>query len=516
MPCATVPPARPTRTADREFLDDLEGRLAPLDRAILLGEWKQAVGRATDLAPIQTARARLLAPPVVLERVRAARSRSEPGSYGRRLELLERVVLECRIEQAPEIVARREPLEVRMARFRPRWHGRRVGRAVPRKAITEDPDRGERERAWRAEDALYRPMEDDLRRLVEDRTARVRELGFRSLPEYRLRFEGLSVGRMRELIETALRYVRPEMRRQRDLFEDRFHERGWFPWDRWYLNRQEGQLPDSAFPGRTLLAEVTQSLRRWGFPPSAFRFRVDRHDLSEGGLCLAPDPPRDVRIVVHPATSWFSTIALFHEVGHALASRSIRPTLSHLLRWHEHVPGFAGAAEGQGRFFEQLAISETWLRSRPWIRPEIIDPAVATARRFPLSAIGSLASWVLPELDLYEHPGRDPSEASVRVARSIFGFDDFEPRSFADGFWIRGPCYSVSYVIAELLRPIHNRAVLEHVGGDLWPNPKVGPWFARTWFRDGSAYDWWTRLREVTGRPFDARPFNEEMRAIAG
>jgi hypothetical protein len=490
--------------------------LARLDRRILLAEWREAVGRPADFAPLQAARARLLGSPEVLDSIRAARRRGTRGTVDRKLELLERVVLQCRIEQAPEIVRRRVPLEARIAKFRPRWHGRRVGRAVPRKAITQDPDRAERERAFRAEEPLYRPMEDDLLRLVADRNARAREFGYRSYPEYHLRFEGLTVARMRELIEDALRYVRPEMRRQRDAFEDRFHERGWFPWDRWYMNRQEGKLPDSAFPGRTLLAEITGSVRRWGFPPSAFRFRVNRHDLSSGGLCLAPDPPRDVRIVVHPSTSWFSTIALFHEVGHAISSRSVRPSLSHILRWHEHVPGFAAAAEGQGRFLEQIPISEAWLRSRSWIRPEIVDAAIGTARRFPLSAIGSLASWVLPELELYEHPNRDPRAEMRRTARSIFGFDDFESRSFADSFSVGNPCYSLSYVLAELLWPIHKRAVLEEVGGELWPNPKIGPWWVQRWFRDGSTYDWWTRLREITGRPFGSRAFNDEMRAVAG
>jgi hypothetical protein len=502
--------------APRGLADELERRLAPLDRQILLAEWRQAVGRPASFAPIQTARARVLGPPEVLDAIRAARRRGSTPTVDRKLELLERVVLQCRIEQAPEIVRRRVPLEAREARFRPRWHGRRVGRAVPRKAISQDPDRSERERAYRVEEPLYRPMEDSLRRLVADRNARAREFGYRSYPEYHLHFEGLTVARTRQLIEDALRYVRPEMRRQRDAFEDRFHERGWYPWDPWYFGRQEGRLPDSAFPSRTLLSEVTSSVRRWGFAPSAFRFRVNRHDLPSGGLCIAPDPPRDVRIVVHPSTSWSSTVALFHEVGHALASRSVRQPSSHLLRWHEHVPGFGAASEGQGRFFEQVPISDVWLRSRPWVPTEVVDAAVASARRFPLRSIGSLASWFLTELELYEHPHRDPSAVKRRIARSIFGYDDFEPQSFADGFSIGLPCYSVSYVIAELLWPIHKRAVLEEVGGELWPNPKIGPWFVDRWFREGSAYDWWTRLREVTGRSFDARAFNEEMRGVVG
>jgi hypothetical protein len=509
-----VPPANLHGDSDRAVLDDFERRLAPLDRKILVTEWRQAVGRPINLAPIQTARSDLLAPSEVLDRIRQARTRTHPGNVDRRLELLERVVLQCRIEQAPAIVARRVPLERREARFRPRWHGRRVGRAVVRRAFGQDPDRAERERAYRAEDPLYRPMEDDLRRLVAARNAQARELGFRSYPEYQLRFEGLTVARMRELIDDALRYARPEMRRHRAAFEDLTRERGWYPWDYWFIERREARIPDSVFPRRTLLEEVRGAVRKWGFTSAALRFRVDRHDLSSGGLCIAPNPPRDVRIVVHPSSSWGLTGALCHEVGHALASRSIRQPSSHLLRWHEHVPGFAGHSEGQGRFFEQIPTAESWLRSRSWIPPDTIEAGVRTAQRRPLSHLAGLAAWVLPELELYEHPNRDPTVEARRVARSIFGFDDFEPKSYADGFSIGLPCYSLSYVIAELLWPIHKRAVLEEVGGELWPNPKIGPWFVERWFQEGSAYDWWTRLREITGRPFDARAFNDEMRAV--
>jgi hypothetical protein len=98
----------------------------------------------------------------------------------------------------------------------------------------------------------------------------------------------------------------------------------------------------------------------------------------------------------------------------------------------------------------------------------------------------------------------------------VYGFDEYRPRSFADSFLVELPVYSPSYVYAELLRPQLTAAVLAEVGGELWPNPRVGPWLVDRWFRDGSSYDWWTRLREVTGRPFGARAFNAEMREVVG
>ena len=203
---------------------------------------------------------------------------------------------------------------------------------------------------------------------------------------------------------------------------------------------------------------------------------------------------------------------LFHEVGHALSSRSIRQPTSHLLRWHEGIPGFAGLAEGEGRFFEQIASSERWLRERPGLPSEHREAAIENERRAPLQTLAWLAGWVQQELTLYLHPDRDPVESGVRFARRLFGYDRYRGPPFANSFVVEAPLYSPSYVYAELLRPALNAALREEVGGELWPNARVGPWLVRHWFRDGTSFDWWTRLRELTGRPFGAGPFNAEMR----
>ncbi len=507
-------PGPPPGGEPRRFADELEGQLAPLDRRILLLEWRRVVGRVADDFAVQAARHRLLSPPDVLDRIRRYRAGSPEPQLDRRLELLGRAALQCRIEQGPEIVRRRSVLERRIGAFRPKWGGRRVARAVVRRAARVSPDRAERERGYRAEVPLYRPLEPELVALARLRNERARALGFRSYPDYRLRLEGLSVPRFEALVRSALRPVRAEMRRLRDSFQDRTGERGWYPWDIGYAAHLDFALPDALFPGASLFEQAVTAIRRWGFPRDVLRFRVDRHDLSSGGMCVAPDPPRDVRIVVHRAGGFPYCRAIFHEVGHAIASRSVRqPT--HLLRWHEHLPGFAGLAEGEGHFFEQIPESEAWLRSRSGRDDPELERRIAGARRVPLGSMAFLACWVLPELALYREPAPDPQALRVRWMRDVFGCDAFEPNSFADSFALEIPVYSASYVLAELLRPALTAAALEEVGGELWPNARIGPWLVRRWFRDGSSYDWWTRLREITGRPFGAGPFTDWARAVA-
>ncbi len=430
------------------------------------------------------------------------------------MELLDRAILEATIDQAPDIVRRRALLSDRIARFRPRWRGRRVGRAVVRREVRQNPDRAARERAFRAEEELYRPMEPELRELVVARNEAARAAGYRSYPEYRLSFEGWSVGRLQSLIDTAVRSTPAEMKRRRDRFAARTGESGWFPWDLARADETEASLPDRVFPGRGMFARVADAVGRWGFPPRTLRFRLTRHDLSAGGLTLAPDPPKDVRIVVHPIGGWRSYTTLFHEVGHAVNSASVRQP-SHLLRWHENLPGFAGIAEGEGRFFEQIASCPEWLATRPGLsRPGVIA-ATAVVRRAPLASVATLGAWIRTELALYLEPHRDPTDVAHRFRRAVFGFDSYAPVPFADAFSVRAPVYAPSYLFAELLRPCLTAAALRDVGGELWPNRRIGPWLVEHWFRDGSSYDWTDRLRAVTGGPLDARAFNAEMRALA-
>jgi len=195
----------------------LERRLAPLDRAILWVEWRQATGRATrGAASLQRRRLAVLAEPGLTEQLRSAMHELAPGSDRRRAELLLRTTREVQIEQAPEIVRLRDPLVRRISAFHPRWKGRRSSRGALWEIQRSNPDRAQREAAWRGEESLFRPMEPALAGLVALRNSRAREFGFRSFPEYRLAAEGLSVARLRELMDAATRWVPDEMARARE------------------------------------------------------------------------------------------------------------------------------------------------------------------------------------------------------------------------------------------------------------------------------------------------------------
>lgn len=500
----------------RRFVLDLDHRLERLDRAILIADWDLQTGRsAQGSARWQLRRSALLSDGRILAWVRAAKRRSWPDPFPRRLELLERVLLDSQVEQHPSVVNLRIDLERRLVAFRPLWNGRRVNRSVLHRVLRTDPDPSHRKRASYALEPLYRPLEGAVRELIRTRNERARALGYRSFAHLRLGFEGFTPARLEELADAATDWTAGRLRAIRARSDFPTLRSGWHPWDWNYARSRLASLPESRFPRSMMLPTILRAVGGWGFRTERYRFRVVFHDLPAGGLTLAPDPPKDVRILVHPQGGWNAYMVMFHEVGHAVHSASIRAP-RHLLRWHENVPGFAGFHEGIGSLFEEISRSERWLSAQPGITP-------AQARRFAevradsdVEGAASIAVWMGIEQALYRDPDRDPMPAARRRNRLLFGFDDYPTHSFVDSFWIEAPSYAPNYLFATLFHYQLARALRDRFGEPLWPNRRVGPWLAREWFAPGSLYDWVPRIRELSGRPFGARDFREAFRGPGG
>ena len=261
-----------------------------------------------------------------------------------------------------------------------------------------------------------------------------------------------------------------------------------------------------------MLGRVLRGVGRWGFPVSRMRFRVVFHDLPAGGLTLAPNPPSDVRILVHPRGGWHAYQAMFHEVGHAVQSASIRAP-PHLLRWHENVPGFGAMHEGIGGLFEEIPREVDWLVADAGIARPAAERFAQGHREMDLFTTAWICAWILPELHLYQHPDRTPIPATQRFERATFGFDRYDPLSFVNSFYVVDPLYSVNYLLAALFHYQLAASLRTRFGEPLWPNRRVGPWLTREWFAPGSLIDWVPHLREVTGKPFGAEAFSESFRA---
>ncbi len=512
MATLTLPGGTDPREVTR-FVREVDRRLQRFDQPLLREEWDLLAGHhPKDPDRRQLARTRFLSDPALLAWVRRALPRPVPPSARRRLELLERVLLDAQVEQAPEVVRLRGAMQRRILAFRPRWNGRPVNRAVVLKALHESPDRRVRRRAYYAGEPLHRSLEAELRELTGLRNDRARALGHSSFAEMRLASSGLTVGRLMELTEAVAPISRRRLRAVRDAFCERNRVDDWYPWDFSYARRTKVRLPERAFPRAGMVPRVLAGVRQWGFPVDQMRFRVVYHDLPAGGMTLAPDPPRDVRIMVHPTGGWLAHMILFHEFGHAVHSASIRAP-PHLLHWSENIPGFGPFHEGIGSLFEEIPSTAAWLSGLPGISRGQASAFEEAARYDAALDAGWQATWLRLEQALIDRPEGDPAADGARFERRLFGYDEYPPLSFVDPFFVESPVYSCNYLLAILFSQQLRRTLRERCGEPLWPNPRVGPWLTRHWFRDGSTFEWVARMRAVSGAPFGAEAFRREMGA---
>ncbi|MCI4361006.1 MAG: hypothetical protein L3J91_04825, partial [Thermoplasmata archaeon] len=195
---------------------------------------------------------------------------------------------------------------------------------------------------------------------------------------------------------------------------------------------------------------------------------------------------------------------LFHELGHAIHALSCRGP-SHLFRYPDGQYGFNGLNESVGGLFEDLGAEPAWLIGGHGMRPP--DAARTRADLLPSFAadFAGHVAHVRAEIELYRRPSADVGRAKWGYLERLLGYDTFEPPAWPDFFLVESPVYVQSYLIAALFAAQVRAAGLAEVGGEVWPNPRFGPWLTRTWLRPGTRYDWMSRVEEVTGQRLGPR-----------
>ncbi len=478
-----------------------------------LAEWKLAMGRGgATLLRSRMAKAKLLAHPQLLEWAnRNAKSGRSP-LLSRRFELLERWALEARLEYSGGVASKRARLEEKLHRRSIRIQGRKVTPGEVLECLLKREDRSRRQEAYYAEDRFFRSVENEVRSLVKERNDLARSLGYKGFAEAYLALAGLTPEGLSDLInDLPLARMRAFLKARKDRFLEKTGLGSWFPWDYYFLHTLETEDKNRGFPTKGMVSEIRAAIRKWGIHSGATGFRIDRAANPFVGQEFAIDPPRDVRVVVDPKQGQLYYSILFHEMGHAIHSRSVSGE-SVLLRNHEFAPSFNDLCEGVGGLFEEISASRGWLRTRPHLAKTDLEMARARSVERSAYRVAELAGIVKCELSLYRDPERDIERDYHEWKTRVLGYDDHDPRSWVDPFYLDTPLYNRCYLLASLFVPQVMSAVLKDVGGDVWPNDGIGPWLTDNFLRHGAAVDWLPLVKRATGASLSSRAFSQELR----
>lgn len=492
----------------RLWLDKLESRLEEIDAAYADAQWREHFGRTSrdELDRLEVARSALLLDDQMRETLGQWQGRPRAQSLARRVELLSRRLRWAEVESQPQVYALRNRIDQAIVSFRPQVDGAPTSYAGRSAILRRHADRARRREAWLALGPLSAQIEVDVRALMRRRERLARRSGYAGFVSWALNTIGLSrqwvetfLEELRCLTETPYRAWLTEATQRLSLGD------GLRPWDLTFAAEQCASLPEAAFPRDGLLQAVQAVAAGVGLGEAANGVRVDVVDIPYAALFYAVRPPDDVRILLNPRDGHVYYSVLFHEFGHALHWRCLRPT-SPASRWES--PLFN---EAMACLWERLASEPDWLAGRDGITP---DQAASYRRAWTgrmLYRLRTLMAQVTFEYRAYQDVDGDLLALSRDIFTEYLALPHDQLPGWAHSpFWTSHPIYLQHYVIAEAVAS-QTLAALRRRFERLIGEPRVGAWLVQNYYAPGASLPWTEKVVRATGAPLSSASLVAEL-----
>jgi peptidyl-dipeptidase A len=512
-------------------LDRLTERLAPLERAFNEAYWAAAVDASPERSAARAAAEEALlaaqSDPGLFADVEAALAAAPTGSLAARA--LEKARLDLLANQIPEgaraeLVRLQARVEAAFATVRGRAGDRELSNNEIEEvlATSDDPDR--RRAVWEAGKQVGEAVADDLLALVALRNRVARGHGFRDWFQFALATGDLDEAWLDGILTAVERATREPFQAAKAAIDDRLAARfGVTPADlrSWhygdlFFQRYDGDQEAGLGPLLAGSDAVQLAVAAYDGMGLETRQVLDRSDLAprpgkdQHAFCIDLDRAGDVRVLanVTPGETWLDV--MLHELGHAVYSDRIDPSLPWVLR----CPPSPLATEAIALMFGRLRRDPEFL-----VAVAGAHRAAATALAGPsreVLRIGQLvfARWCLVmvsfERALYADPGRDLVGAWWDLVESLQGIPRPEGRTAPD--WASkihlasSPVYYQSYLLGELMAFQVEAAVRAAAGGFVG-RPAAGELLTERVFAPGAARPWADLVEAATGRPLGVDAF---------
>jgi peptidyl-dipeptidase A len=421
---------------------------------------------------------------------------SGPGDalLARRITLLLRRLRWAEIESHPEVYQLRNRNDREIVGFRPQVAGVPLSRVERSEILRRHPGRDRRREAWLSTTSLADQVEAGVRQLMRWRQNLAREQGYDDYVSWALETIGLSRRWVESFFDELLRLTDVPYRAwlveasQRLSLQD-----GLRPWDLAYVAEQGMSLPEAAFPRDGSLPAVQAVAEGLELGEAAAGVRVDVADIPYAALCYAVRPPDDVRILISPRDGRAHYDILFHEFGHALHWRCLRPRSPVLRR---ESPPFNEAMAG---LWERLILEPEWLIERDVIKADrVADYRRGWAQR-ALYRLRLRVAQATFEYRAYRALDDDLKALFRDVFTQFMGVPYDEAPGWADSpFWTSHPVYLQNYVIGEAAAS-QSLAALRRRFGRLIGRPEVGAWLAEHYYAPGAGVSWTEKIVRATG-----------------
>jgi peptidyl-dipeptidase A len=545
QPLASAPTdSRPDWTGRaRQFVQDHEKRLRPLDIAANLAWWRaNTTGKKEDFARKVEAQNRIdeaLSDHdrfAELKRLKEHHRQIGDKVQARAVDVLYLLYLEKQVDPVllRKMVARANAVEEKFNTFRAR-----VGKETKtdnelRQILKRSTDSVRLREAWEAGKEVGALVEKDLKELVRLRNQAAAQLGFKNYHALQLYLNEQDGDRLLKLFDELDTLTREPFEAAKADIDAALAARyrvkvnDLRPWH--YHDPFFQETPavfaadlDAPFTRADLPALTRDFYAGLGLPVDRVMAQSDLYERpgkSPHAFCTDIDRAGDVRVLANVVPNNYWAATLLHEFGHSVYSTNnndIPATLPYCLRLEAHIL----TTEGVAMMFERLAKRREFLERMGLAvkDPEGFDEAAAKTLRYQLLIFSRWCQVMLRfEKALYEDPDQDLNRRWWDLVARYQGLKRPEGRNAPDYaskvHIVVAPVYYHNYMMGELFASQVHHAICRALYPGKHPdeviyvgNKKVGDFMRRRVFAPGRTLSWDELTKHVTGEHLNPEAF---------
>jgi len=503
----------PENTMDAEariFMDMFEAGFKNFNVGMSEEYWKFYTqgdpGRTDTFEKIQS---EILSDPRTFARLQEWRGKIKDPLLARRVDLLYRTFAMAQVTSQEKIYTLQNELQKVLINFRSTFQGKPATQNELTNVLRFDKDRKRREEAWLARNQVGGEMASDLARLIGLRNEEARKLGYASFYSMSLELGEIDEVWLFQALDELDRlslapYTKWQERARKQIGVARLE-----PWDTAFDYDNVQERIKAYFPKQEILPRLKKTYQGIGLDIDKMPILVDdeeRAGKSQHAFSFSIDVPTDIRILANADDGIAAYRTMFHEMGHAVYSASVRqPTF--LLQ----DAASACFTEGIGQFFPMFLDEQTWLTGAAGVPPPLANEYRKRTREDAAYGIRFYLVMLNFEREAYRHPDQDLTKLWWAMHEKYLGLPQHpEVDSWASVIHFTShPAYYQNYLLADMIAS----QLMHHLKGEqgkVLDNAKTGEFLQSQVFAKGSSVPWMKLLSDLTAEPLTVKYYVED------
>lgn len=500
----------PLEAEARIFMDMFEAGFKEFNVGMSAEYWKFYTrgdpGRTDTYEKIQS---EILSDPQTFARLTGWRGKITDPLLARRVELLYRTFAMAQVTSQEKIYTLQNSLQKVQINFRSTYQGRPATQNELTNILRYEKDRQSRKDAWLSRNQVGNEMAPELTRLIRLRNEAARKLGYASFYSMSLELGEIdeawlfqSLAELERLSQAPYGKWQERVKRQIDVARLE-------PWDAQYdYDDVQGKVK-AYFPKQQILPRLRSTYRSIGLDVDQMPIQVDdeeRPGKSQHAFSFSIDVPTDIRILANADDGFASYRTMFHEMGHAVYSASIRQP-SYLLQ-EAASPCFT---EGIGQFFPMFLEEQPWLTGTAGIPADLAKDFMKRTKEDAAYGIRFHLVMLHFEREAYRNPDQNLTQLWWAMNEKYLGMPQHpEVDSWASIIHFTShPAYYQNYLLADMIAA----QLMHHLRRDQGPvldNARTGEFLKTQVFSKGASVPWAQLLADTTSEPLNLKYYVED------